>query len=153
MGTVLADYKFLFSMNIIEFIYIFHFWLHCATCRILVPWPGIKPAPLALEAQSLNHWSTSVSFLVMSDSLWSHGRQPARPLCPLISPGKNTGEGCHPLLQGIFPIQGSNLGLLHCRQMLYHLRHQGSPREDPNLYSFAHSEEIKFFIPIHYVLY
>ena len=31
------------------------------------------------------------------------------------------------LLQGIFPIRGSNLGLLHCRQILYHLIHQGSP--------------------------
>ena len=29
-------------------------------------------------------------------------------------------------LQGIFPAQGSNLGLLHCRQILYHLSHQGS---------------------------
>ena len=37
------------------------------------------------------------------------------------SPGKNTGVGCHALLQGIFPIQGSNLGLSHCRQILYHL--------------------------------
>ena len=33
---------------------------------------------------------------------------------------------CHALLQGIFPIQGSNSGLLHCRQILYCLRHQGS---------------------------
>ena len=43
------------------------------------------------------------------------------------SPGKNTGVGCHFLLQGIFPTQGSNPGLLHCRQILYHLSHQGSP--------------------------
>ena len=35
---------------------------------------------------------------------------------------------CHFLLQGIFPTQRSNLGLLHCRQTLYHLRHQGSPK-------------------------
>ena len=41
------------------------------------------------------------------------------------SPGKNTGVGCHALLQGIFPIQGSNLGLLHYKQILYHLSHQG----------------------------
>ena len=34
---------------------------------------------------------------------------------------------CHSLLQGIFPTQGSNLGLLHCRHILYHLSHQGSP--------------------------
>ena len=44
------------------------------------------------------------------------------------SPGKNTGVGCHPLLQGIFPTQGSNPGLPHCRWILYHLSHQESPR-------------------------
>ena len=38
--------------------------------------------------------------------------------------------GCHAFLQGIFPTQGSNLGLLHCRQILYHLSHLGSPRID-----------------------
>ena len=43
-------------------------------------------------------------------------------------PGKSTGVGCHFLLQGIIPTQGSNLGLLHCRQMLYHLNYQGSLR-------------------------
>ena len=42
-----------------------------------------------------------------------------RPLCPWDSPGKNTGEGCHALLQGIILTQGQNLGLLHCRQFLY----------------------------------
>ena len=41
------------------------------------------------------------------------------------SPDKNTGVGCHALLQGIFPIQGLNLGLLHCRRIFYY---QGSPR-------------------------
>ena len=40
------------------------------------------------------------------------------------SPGKNTGVGCHDLLQGIFLTQGSNPGLPHCRQFLYHLSHQ-----------------------------
>ena len=40
---------------------------------------------------------------------------------------KNTGVGCRSLLQGLFPIQELNLGLLHCRQILYHLSHQGSP--------------------------
>ena len=43
------------------------------------------------------------------------------------SPGKTTRMGCHALLQGIFPTQGSNPGLLHCRQILYHLSHQVSP--------------------------
>ena len=44
------------------------------------------------------------------------------------SPGKNTGVGCHALLQGIFPTQGLNPGLPHCRWILYCLSHQGSPR-------------------------
>ena len=43
------------------------------------------------------------------------------------SPGKNTGVGCHALLQGIFPTQELNEGLLHCRQILYELSYQGSP--------------------------
>ena len=40
--------------------------------------------------------------------------------------------GCYPLLQGIFPTQGLNPGLLHCRRILYHLRYQGSPDEARN---------------------
>ena len=48
------------------------------------------------------------------------------------SPGKNSGVGCHAFLQGIFPAQGSNPGLLHCRQILYQLSHQGS-YQAPNL--------------------
>ena len=43
------------------------------------------------------------------------------------SPGTNTGVGSLSLLRGIFPTQGSNTGLLHCRQILYHLSHRGSP--------------------------
>ena len=48
------------------------------------------------------------------------------------SPGENTGVGCHALLQGIFPIQGSNPGLPHCRQIHYQLSQQEAPmwRED-----------------------
>ena len=40
--------------------------------------------------------------------------------------GRNIGVGCYALLQGIFPTQGSNPGLLHRRQILTHLSHQGS---------------------------
>ena len=43
--------------------------------------------------------------------------------------GKSTGVGCHFLLQGFFPAQGSNPGLLHCRQTLCCLSQQGSPKE------------------------
>ena len=44
------------------------------------------------------------------------------------SPGRNTGVGSLSLLQGIFPTQGSNPGLLHCRWILYQLSHKGSPK-------------------------
>ena len=63
---------------------------------------------------------------VMSDSLRPHGLWPTRLLCPWGSPGKNTGVGCHFLLQGIFLTQGLNPGLPPCRQTLYPLSHQGS---------------------------
>ena len=62
----------------------------------------------------------------MSNSLQPHGvyglyeLQPARLLCPWDFPGKNTGVGCHFLLQRIFPTEGLNLHLLHCRRILYH---------------------------------
>ena len=47
-------------------------------------------------------------------------------LCPWDFPGKSTGVGCHFLLQRIFPTQGSNPDLPHCRQTLYCLNHKGS---------------------------
>ncbi|KAB0354539.1 hypothetical protein FD755_023077 [Muntiacus reevesi] len=46
--------------------------------------------------------------------------------CPWDTPGKNTGVGCHCPLQGIYPTQRLNPGLRHCRQILYHLSHQGN---------------------------
>ena len=66
------------------------------------------------------------SHSVMFNTFRPHGLKPARFLCPWNSPGKNTGVGCHSVLQGIFPTQGSNPGLPHCRRILYHLSHQGS---------------------------
>ena len=59
----------------------------------------------------------------MSDSLRTHGIY-----SPWNSPGQNTGVGSCSLLQGIFPTQGSNPGLLHCRRVLYQLSHKVSPR-------------------------
>ena len=46
------------------------------------------------------------------------------------SPGKNTEVGCHALLQVIFPTQGWNLGVVHGRQILYHLSHWENPEKD-----------------------
>ena len=78
--------------------------------------------------QSVTYWCyygksarKSKSCSVMYDSLWPHGLY-----SPWNSPGQNTGVGSLSLLQGIFPTQGSNPGLPHCRQSLYQLSHKGS---------------------------
>ena len=79
----------------------------------------------------------------MSNSLWPYGLSPARLLCPWDSSGKNTRVDCHFLIQGIFSTQGSNPGLLHCRQILYLLHHEGSPNQ---LYSnIQNKNKINFF--------
>ena len=64
--------------------------------------------------------SESESRSVVSNSLWPHGLY-----SPQSSPGQNTGVGSLSLLQGIFPTQGPNPCLLHCRQILYQLSPQG----------------------------
>ena len=69
-----------------------------------------------------------VLVIVTFDSLRPHGLQPSRILCPWNSPSKNTGVGCHSFHQGIFLTQIWNLGILYCKQILYHLSHQeGGP--------------------------
>ena len=68
-----------------------------------------------------------LSHSVVSDSLWSHGLQPASLLCPWDSPGKNTGVGCHALLQGSFPNPGIEPRSPTLRADSYHLNHQRSP--------------------------
>ena len=65
----------------------------------------------------------SESRSVVSDSLQPHGLS-----SPWNSPGQNTGVGSQSLLQGIFPIQGSNSRVIHFRQILCQLNHKGSPR-------------------------
>ena len=67
--------------------------------------------------------SESASLSVLSDSSRPHGLH-----SPWNSPGQNPGVHSLSLLQGIFPTQGSNPGLPHCRQIPYQLSHQGSPR-------------------------
>ena len=75
-------------------------------------------------------WNSCIMYVcsVTSSSLRLYRPQPPRLLCPWESPGKNTGVGCHAFLRGIFPTQGSNPGLPHCRWILYCLSHQRSPR-------------------------
>ena len=93
------------------------------------------------QSQRVGHdWATELNWIlywlcghalscsVVSDPLRPRGLWPARLLCPRNSPGKNAEVGCQFLLQGIFPTQGSNLGFLHCRQILYQLSYEESPK-------------------------
>ena len=67
---------------------------------------------------------SSLSLIQLCATPWSVTHQ--YPLSMGFS-SKNTGVGSHPLLQGLFLTQGLNLGLLHCRQILYHLSYQENP--------------------------
>ena len=72
----------------------------------------------------------SFSRSVVLDSFmtpWTVAPPPPKLLCPWDFPGKNTGVGCHSLLQGIFPTQGSDLHLLHWQVDSLPLSHLGSP--------------------------
>ena len=88
-------------------------WLPCPPPGDL-PDPWTEPLSQASPVLAGGFFTTSTMFfampeyLVMSDSLQPFGLQPARLLCPWGFPGKNTGAGCHFLLQGIFPNQESN---------------------------------------------
>ena len=77
---------------------------------------------LSLSLSIYIYESESESDSALSDSLWSHGLY-----SPWNSPGQNTRVGSLSLLQGFFPTQELNPGLLHCRQILYQLSHKGSP--------------------------
>ena len=77
---------------------------------------GMEPMSPALQVDSLplSHWG-------------SHGSsQPHGLYSPRNFPGQNTGVGSHSFLQGIYPTQGQNSGLLHCRQILYRQSRQGN---------------------------
>ena len=93
-------------------------WL---SARLAAPVPTLPliPGP----GESLRVSTESESRSVVSDSL----RPPGLPSsCPWDSPGPNTGVGSRPLIQGIFPTQGSNPGLPHSGRILYKLSYRGS---------------------------
>ena len=124
-------------------------WLQSPSAMILEPKkiksvtvsivsPSICHEVMGLDAMILVFWMfsfrptfslSSFTFIkrlfssssLSSDSLWLHGLY-----CPWNSPSQNTGVGNPSLLQGIFPTQGSNPGLSHCRQILFQLSHKGS---------------------------
>ena len=105
-------------------------WVQCSACVWSCIWPfcylmNCNPPGFSVHGifQARIPESESESLSVMSDSL-----QPHELYSPWNSAGQNTGVGSLSLLQGIFPTQGSNPGLPHCRWILYQLSHKGSPR-------------------------
>ena len=86
-------------------------------------WTPPRAQRMSLQAEWASEWSR----LVVSDSLRPQRLEPTSLLHPWDFPGKSAGVGCYFLLQEIFPTQGLNPGLPHCRQTLYHLSQQGSP--------------------------
>jgi len=83
----------------------------------------------ATEHHAGTHCMLIVSFLLeVKESRWvmSDSLQPHELYSPWNSPDQNTGVGSLSPLQGIFPTQGLNPGLLNCRQILYQLSHKGS---------------------------
>ena len=91
-------------------------WCHPAISSSVVP---LSSCPQSLPA--------SESFPMSQLFAWG-GQSTGVVYSPWNSPGQNTGVGSLSLLQGIFATQGSNPGLLHCRQILYYLSHEGRPR-------------------------
>ena len=104
--------------------------LCCSLLLLLLIFPNIRifSSELALHIRSnfaILGWSMKVkskSHSVVSNSLWPH-----RLYSPWDSPGQNARVHSLSLLQRIFPTQGSNPGLPHCRQILYQLSHKESP--------------------------
>ena len=80
----------------------------------------------------------SVSRSVVSNSLQPHGLYPARLLCPWGFSRQEYWSGLPCPFTGDLPTQGLNPGLLHCRQILCHLSHQGSPMQSIYIYVFIY---------------
>ena len=97
----------------------FHLWLDCCQDYRIKTQKKSRPN-LMMLLECLTIICLCCAVLSRVQLCWH------RLLCPWgfsvhgDSPGKKTGVGCHALLQMIFPTQGLNLGLLHCRQILYH---------------------------------
>ena len=108
-GTYIFTFVYFLFIHISIF-FIRHFFIY-----IYMKWKSLSRVPLFVTPWTAAH----------------------RLLCPWNSLGKNTGVGCHFLLQGNFLIQGSNPGLLHYRQILYCLSHQGSPVASFHIYIYG----------------
>ena len=106
------------------------------------PW-GRKESDTT-ERLHFSQLAAAAKLLQSCPTLRPHALQSPMLRYPWNSPGKNSGMGSHSLGQGSFSTQGSNLGLRHCRQILHHLSHQGSPYV--YLQKYKSRQDLFFFI-------
>ena len=94
-----------------------------------------------VESESESKMKVAQSCLTLCDALALYS--------PWFSPGQETGVGSRSLLQGVFPTQGSNPHLPHCRWILYQLNHQGTKREiAKHLFTHTHKHTDTHIIKI-----
>ena len=120
----------------------------------------LKPALLAAFPSSVDNYFLSTFLVIRYDSEVAQSCPAVcdSMVCSLpgssvhgIFPDKSTRGGCHFLLQGIFPTQGSNPGIPQCGQTLYRLSHQGSPPLIPSsLWHLIH-QELLLALPSKYI--
>ena len=114
----------IFLINVVLSIYCLNPWVEKSLPKSLSTWVNdfrlnLLLYPCLSLTQSIHQICESESRSVVSNSLQPHGLY-----SPWNSPGQNTGVGSLSILQGIFPTQGSNPGLPHCRGILYQLSHK-----------------------------
>ena len=106
----------------------------CATRIFSLPQNHSCHSPFSQSHQKDSRSPLTISVLYIKESesethsAMFNSLRPHVLYSPWNFPGQNTGEGSLSLLQGIFPTQGLNSGLPHCRRILYQLSHKGSRR-------------------------
>ena len=116
-----------------------YYWLHWWH---LVSWDELGTGSHGKDCWFSCFWIYITCVLIRFSCVWPHGLEPARLFSLWDFPGKNTGVGCHFLLQGIFLTQGSNQQLLH----LLHWQAGSLPRVPPG-WSVNHSLRSDFCKP------
>ena len=121
------------TIHMIPFTFLKMWWKHCvdilSRVHVLVQMCRPQGKPVVIHHVLKSYYSSvgcSQSCLTLCDPM---DYSPPGSSVHGIFQARITGVGSQSLLQGIFPTQGLNPGLLHCRQILYQLRHQGSPKD------------------------